>query len=502
MSASRSSQQKEALCTHGIIYTDKSPHATALSYYEPPSIEQRLAASTRSTKPTTGNSTVNVPRNSTFPGVNLAPQDALDIDHKEAPQSLSSFSFNNYRNLVTPERRTLYVVDAPSLAPEASVMATWADPVVPPRMQDESEAAVVDASRPQVTDIAEYIQDFYHGLDVKVLRNHFCFAPWPGSSVDSRKGDGGNTRRSRTYVGLGLVDGDGAATRVRVRTSLDGVAPGQLNLCDVLDALHVCVPQDAFAVVLVTHHDLYEDEEDDFCAGRAYGGSRICVVSTFRYHPALDSYSNIDHAHSWPASHCRTYIDALWETSEPELKAMTKGKKGQSFDYSCMLRLKNDGNTPLAAAVKASRDSLTPRSKAGWDGIWLARVCRTASHELGHCVGMGHCVYYACVMQGTANMAEDVRQPPYLCPVCLAKVAYSVAGESVMKSRGTRKEERSQAAEDDWVVESYRRVVGFCERWQHVGMFKGYSAWLGARLRELGAVETQDGAEDNRGLPL
>ncbi|KAK7403961.1 hypothetical protein QQX98_010238 [Neonectria punicea] len=499
MPASKSSLRKEAVCPHGVIYTDKSPHAAALSYYERPSSEQRLAAATHSGNLPEVNSAVNVPRDSAFPGVNLTPQDALDVDHNEAPQSCSSFSRGGYRNSVTPERRTLYVVDVPSIAPEASAMTAWADPIVPQDPAAGVPPAAVDASRPQVGDIAEYIQAFYHGLDVKVLRNQFCFTPCLGWPVSSRRGDDNGTRRNRTYVALGRTDGYGVATRVRVRTSIDGVAPGQLNLCDVLDALYTCVPQDAFAVILVTHHDLYEDEEDDFCAGRAYGSARICVVSAFRYHPVLDAFNGIDHAHSWPASHCRTYVDALWEASEPELKKRSKGKKRQVFDSSCMLRLKDDGNTPLAAAVEASRDSLVPRSKPGWDGIWLARVCRTASHELGHCFGMGHCVYYACVMQSTANMAEDVRQPPYLCPVCLAKVAYSAAGESVMKSRGLQTEERSQAAEEKWVSESYRRMKDCCERWKDVGMFSGYSAWLGVRLREIGDEEAQN--EDNRTIP-
>ncbi len=35
---------------------------------------------------------------------------------------------------------------------------------------------------------------------------------------------------------------------------------------------------------------------------------------------------------------------------------------------------------------------------------------------------MDHDVYYARVMQGTTSLAEDVRQPPYLCPADLAKV--------------------------------------------------------------------------------
>jgi archaemetzincin len=54
--------------------------------------------------------------------------------------------------------------------------------------------------------------------------------------------------------------------------------------------------------------------------------------------------------------------------------------------------------------------------------LWRYRILRTVSHELAHCFGLDHCVYYACIMQGSASLAEDARQPPYLCPVDLAKV--------------------------------------------------------------------------------
>src|SRR6202035_5293660 len=50
--------------------------------------------------------------------------------------------------------------------------------------------------------------------------------------------------------------------------------------------------------------------------GRAYGGSRVAVVSTSRYNPVLDCVQDIDRQHSWPASHCESYIKDL--TSPPQ----------------------------------------------------------------------------------------------------------------------------------------------------------------------------------------
>ncbi|KAK0723486.1 hypothetical protein B0T26DRAFT_750749 [Lasiosphaeria miniovina] len=81
--------------------------------------------------------------------------------------------------------------------------------------------------------------------------------------------------------------------------------------------------------------------------------------------------------------------------------------------------------TPLGTAVKAARAASDLDIDLG--RLWLSRVARTAVHELGHCFCLDYCVYYACVMQGTTGLAEDTRQPPYLCPVCLKKLTRALA---------------------------------------------------------------------------
>ena len=69
-------------------------------------------------------------------------------------------------------------------------------------------------------------------------------------------------------------------------------------------------------------------------------------------------------------------------------------------------------------------------------------------------------------MQATASLAEDVRQPPYLCPVDLAKML-----------RATGADER----------ERYEALLAFCSRLEdgRAGPFKAFAAWIGGRLQEL-----------------
>ncbi|KAK0732184.1 hypothetical protein B0H67DRAFT_566846 [Lasiosphaeris hirsuta] len=206
----------------------------------------------------------------------------------------------------------------------------------------------------------------------------------------------------------------------------------------------------------MTDHDLYEDDEDDFCCGRAYGGSRVAVVSTARYHPALDGEA-VDREHMWPGSHCVEYVRrVLGEAS---------GAGGQRTGRDARVE-----DTPLGAAVQAARAAPAPETDLG--GLWFSRVARTVSHELGHCHCLAHCSYYACVMQSTAGMAEDVRQPPYLCAVCLSKISKAM----VPVSRDT---------EEQMVLDRYKALLRFCEGWLGVAMFAGYHAWLEKRILAL-----------------
>jgi archaemetzincin len=209
----------------------------------------------------------------------------------------------------------------------------------------------------------------------------------------------------------------------------------QLNLNDLLDAVAEELPADGYAIIGVTPHDLYEvdeedgadeEEEDLFTCGRAYGGSRIAVVSAARYSPALDATTGVAFAESWPLGCAHKHDAAL-------------------------------------AALKALP---APASPAELTGQWLGRMARTAAHELGHCFGLEHCVYYACCMQGAAHLREDMRQPPHLCPVDLRKVLTATGADA---------------------ADRYAALLAFCERpaVSRVHLFAAFAAWLRQRLQRV-----------------
>lgn len=287
---------------------------------------------------------------------------------------------------------------------------------------------------------------------------------------------------------------------------------------------------------MMVDQDLYEDENDDFCCGRAYGGSRIAVVSSAQYQPALDGWHGVDvrDGHSWPGSHCSEFVtrtsavsgsigkhkraaadsrsNAL--TSRPQIGSRSQGLPASDaiiIDSSML----DDGHldvppqtAPLDAAVAAHQRALKGKgglTLADLKSLYLRRLCLTSSHEILHCFGLAHCVYAACAMQSTASMIEDSRQPPYLCIVCEHKLSWAVRGSKMPKSKrtpssiGNAQPKRpggewwSEKEVVDWRISRNRAIMAFCDARGAGGNdlgnlgFASLSSWT-AGVLELGSA--------------
>jgi archaemetzincin len=322
-----------------------------------------------------------------FPAPLVLPEDKLALDPECPPQSLLEWQEEEERNEVTPERKTIYIASPPLVEDDVSYVADWA------RCQSDGNEEV---AKPAIEDVVAYVGAFYHGLQVRTLpASNLRFTSWDDSPPKAKpKAKGKTQSKSRTRKAstapsyIALTTSAASAVRIRTRAGKDDCYKRQLNLLDLLDAAIDLLPTDAYALIMLIDHDMYESANDLFVAGRAYGGSRVAVVSTARYQPALDGEHSVNREHSWPWSHCAAYVRACCASPESPV-------------------------TPKRSAQLSNNELAS---------LYLARVCRTASHELGHCFGIDHCVYYACIMQGSASLAEDARQPPDLCAVDLAKV--------------------------------------------------------------------------------
>jgi archaemetzincin len=404
---------------------------------------------------TTKAAEVVLPPETIFPAPMTVPDDELALDPKYPPQPVQEWLDADYRNHVTAGRNVIYVAAPPRIPKGLSHVNKWTIPATAPASQESNaaplEGNVSSTPLPSIGNVIEYLQAFYHGLEVKLLKDPALeWVAWESSGKPSKSKKG--RKDSRIPDCIGLLTGK-EMIRVQSRPSPDGVFSGQLNQNHLLEVAIDIVPKDAYALLMVLHHDLYEDEDDDFCCGRAYGGSRVAVVSTARYRPELDAKQKIDLAHVWPASHCARYVGSFFSNKTPATAVEDK-------DHPLNALQRHPGSA-IAAAVGAHNKLPTPSSPSELSALWLGRICKTASHEIGHCFGMDHCVYWACSLQGTSHITEDHRQPPYLCPVDLAKVL------------------RATGADE---VERYKALMKFCDKWKGDRMFAAYGAWIRSLL--------------------
>lgn len=477
-----------SICKHTVLNLESSSHAAQVGY-RGPTEEQQAAATTRQgtiaslqgKRKRDADVKAAILPPASFPAPLALPGDDLSLDPKYPPQSLRSWVREKERNKVTPERNTVYVAAPPDVTPDVEQLCKLSRPEkssrnfkaqsrVPPALQgtsgskenfEKSQSVRV----PCVEDVKDYLAAFYHGVPVKLLPPpKLSFTAWNNGKLKSSK-----AKKPLTEPGFIGLNAFSNCTRIRIRPTANAAFPCQLNLDDLLDAAISILPDDAYALLLLVNHDLYEDDEDEFVCGRAYGGSRVAVISTARYDPELDEEHNVEREHSWPASHCNAYMQSCCD-DEPASTARPR-KKAKAQNSEChQLSLLSSFTTnltpqlslsPYQAALSAYNSLPAPSSSSPY--LWLSRVCRTASHELGHCFGIDHCVYYACSMQGSASLAEDARQPPYLCPVDMAKVLQATGGDA----RGRYGE------------------LAFCERHADGHLFSAFTAWMRTRLVEM-----------------
>ena len=300
-------------CQHLTLQLTPSSFAE-LAGYEQPGEEKRAAAERISGRASKQDiSEFKKKRSiSTFPGPQVLPHDDLNYDPDCPPQRFKSWAQEKARNKMTPEngRGTLYIARVPHIEKEVAFMHPWTVPNI--SQPDAGNTTGVDAEL-----FVECLRAFYHEMDIQVLPTPLSWTAWGKHRQPSRRVN------LPKFVGLAY---DGQCTRVRVRSPPDGTFAAQLNLDDIIDAAIAMLPDDAYAMCLLIDHDMYESEDDDFCCGRAYGGSRVAVVQTARYNPCLDIREDIDRTHMWRMSHCKAFVDGLCAVEDVASKAPTNCK--------------------------------------------------------------------------------------------------------------------------------------------------------------------------------
>ncbi|TGO61706.1 hypothetical protein BCON_0025g00330 [Botryotinia convoluta] len=318
-------------CTHPHLLTTSHPSAQ----FPRVSASRRAAATTATGIHKTGITDTylhdfasDIEFASTFPAPLVLKGDALDIDPKEAGQTFRGWERGKHRNAVPRVeeggKRTIYVVGPPGVDGEEieKFMKGWEECEVERggnRVGDkgvEKEKLEMDS---WMLDVISYLQAFYYGLPVKQMDSSLLqFTPWEGTSPPSTskskpkpkpKSRSTSKKNPPNYIGLCTST---SKTSIRYRSTSPFPFSHQLNLSDLLDLAIDILPPDSYALLMLVNHDLYEDDDDEFVCGRAYGGSRVAVVSTARYRPDLDDVQEIEQIHAWPGSHCIEYMNEVY----------------------------------------------------------------------------------------------------------------------------------------------------------------------------------------------
>ncbi len=70
--------------------------------------------------------------------------------------------------------------------------------------------------------------------------------------------------------------------------------------------------------------------------------------------------------------------------------------------------------------------------------LLLRRSCKVLAHETAHLLGIGHCVFYSCLMNGSNHLAESDARPLHPCPVDLRKLQHTIGFDVTARYQNLR----------------------------------------------------------------
>ena len=141
----------------------------------------------------------------------------------------------------------------------------------------------------------------------------------------------------------------------------------QLHAGSVLAKVKQIIPDDSICLMALTMSDIYDTPADLFVAGLAAGNHCVGVFSLKRYDPSL------------------CFSTEYWH--EIEARDLEMGIEQKAVTI-------------------------------------LQRSCKLLVHEIAHLLGVDHCIWYSCCMNGSGHLSEDFQQSMHLCPVDLKKLQH------------------------------------------------------------------------------
>lgn len=234
--------------------------------------------------------------------------------------------------------------------------------------------------------------------------------------------------QTQIYFGVG----DDAFYCVKCRRATDH-GGYQLHVNDILDMIDKTYfsANESLHIIGVTLWDLYLNDSDLFVVG--WSKTNCAVFSFARYDPLFATAAVGDMNQQHPIERSSSL--------EQQLEQQQQQQRQQQ---------------PEQTHRSYSRESTI-----------LRRSLKTITHELLHLYGLRHCIYFSCLMNGTASLFEDDLATMFLCPVCLRKL-HSMIQFSL--------EER------------YQDLMNFFLDGEYASCFCSEVAWLSKRIDQLRSI--------------
>lgn len=101
----------------------------------------------------------------------------------------------------------------------------------------------------------------------------------------------------------------------------------------------------------------------------------------------------------------------------------------------------------------------------GDEKIGLRRSCQVLAHETGHLLGMAHCLFYKCVMNGSNGLGDADAAPLDFCPICHRKLIWNLGCDPEKRFNDLLKFHRRHglAEEEKWMsgrLDTWRKFRG------------------------------------------
>lgn len=192
-------------------------------------------------------------------------------------------------------------------------------------------------------------------------------------------------------------------------------------------------PREDFCIMGITMEDLYDGPKDLFCAGMAFGGSKVAIFSFARYHPFL----KMSPLH-W---HRYCYVD-----------------KCDGYSYFENDEEPDESKKEPPNILPSGANSIENKD----DIEFLRRSTKLLIHELGHLYGLDHCIHNRCLMMGTGHLVEDFRAPSHLCGVCLRKLQWRLGFDVKRRYKSLVKafELMGMTKESQWCNKQFKSLEG------------------------------------------